>query len=334
MSSENGSCYPEQDLYLEETLIYLSEIKDGKQAKFYFENDIISRYDLRVLYYWGLIDVYGCSCIRKTTLGNKLLYKYFETWNKGRYSKPLFKEAVYGTLKELFERDSDFKKRLIELLQRRKEQKYKISSSDNNQTKELQSVSAVNDSPAVPSVPIADIPAAPAVSNSPDVLDCLIPVPCVASRKDVVTSCTAEVKPAPDTQTEILRELKAFRKEQKQQGEQQTEILQQSLEVQRQNIHQCKIDSLDKIPLLDKESGEWLIASDYARTRKPPITVDTLKQGRSNVKNNNGNTKGLIAEDGSCGIHGKHVWRLGGYDKNNNEHYYYYKYGVDGKYTP
>lgn len=95
-----------------------------------------------------------------------------------------------------------------------------------------------------------------------------------------------------------------------------------------------KIDSLDKIPELDKESGEWLIASEYARTRKPPITVDTLKQGRSNVKKKNGKTKGEVADDNSEGIHGKHVWRFDGLDKNGNEIYYYYIYGVDGKYTP
>ena len=93
-----------------------------------------------------------------------------------------------------------------------------------------------------------------------------------------------------------------------------------------------KIDSLDKIPDLNLDSGEWLIASEYAKTKN--ISIDTLKQGRSNVKKNNGNTKGLVAEDGSCGIHGKHVWRLGGYDNYNNGIYYYYIYGVDGKYTP
>ncbi len=184
----------------------------------------------------------------------------------------------------------------------------------------------VSDSPAVPaSAPNVDVPAVIS-DDSSFVLS-------VASRERV-TSKTVEVKPAPDMLTEILRELKAFRKEQRQQGEQQTEILQQSLEVQQQNIHHRKIESLDNIPLLNLESGDWLIASEYAKTRKPPISVDTLKQGRSNVKKKKEGAKGEVAADNSKGIHGKHVWRFGGFDKNGNEIYYYYIHGVDGKYTP
>lgn len=90
-----------------------------------------------------------------------------------------------------------------------------------------------------------------------------------------------------------------------------------------------KIDSLAKIPLLDS-SGLWLTVSEYAK--RVHVTTDSLRTERSKVKT--GKMEGLVAEDGSCGIHGKHVWRFKGeLSENGAEIYWYFLFGTDWDYS-
>lgn len=90
-----------------------------------------------------------------------------------------------------------------------------------------------------------------------------------------------------------------------------------------------KIDSLAKIPLLDS-SGLWLTASEYAK--RVHVATDSLRNERSKV--NTGKLKGLVAKDGRCGIHGKHVWRFNDErSSNGTEIYWYFLLGTDWDYS-
>lgn len=91
-----------------------------------------------------------------------------------------------------------------------------------------------------------------------------------------------------------------------------------------------KIDSLAKIPLLGSSDGIWLTASEYAK--RIHVTTASLRTERSKVRT--GKMEGLVAVDGTCGIHGKHVWRYKGErSENGTEIYWYFLFGTDWDYS-
>lgn len=110
--------YPQDNMLLQEALIYLDKIKSYVPSN----NELIDELDLEILYNWGLLDRYRDSIgfnYKKSSLGEKLVYKFISGRWYVQENRPWFNEQPNGTLQDFFEREDDFKKRLFRLLQRR-----------------------------------------------------------------------------------------------------------------------------------------------------------------------------------------------------------------------
>ncbi|MBR5161443.1 MAG: hypothetical protein IKS45_06050 [Thermoguttaceae bacterium] len=256
--------FPEGDMELEGTLIHLYVMRDkGFDVR---TNTFIDDFDLETLYSWCLIDKdSNCSYwFRVSPLGNKLLIKFTDGWYR-QENRPWYKEKPCGTLREFFERDEDFRKRLERLLQKRR--------------------GIIP--PAVPSAPVA---AVPAVSNSPAVPDCLIPVQSVASRERV-TSKTAEVKPVFDeSSSRLLETVEGIAQDVK-------EMKNGILSINMKTVG--KITRVEDIPPYNLTVKNWVSVARYAEiTGISRENLDSMRNRRDN--------KTL---DNNSGIHGEHCWR-------------------------
>ncbi len=283
--------FPEGDMVLEEALIHLFKIGD----KYYdtFSNDYLDDFDLETLYNWCLIDNER-SCLgtstnlyKRTSLGNKLVMKFIESWY-ARENRPWYKEIPLGTLREFFERDEDFRKRLERLLQKR---------------------SGIIP-PAVPSAPVAAVPpAAPA-----DITSIRLYPQIFAKSGDnveqtldngaagmVVAGNTARAADGIDGVNKRLDKLIEL--------QQQTANNTASINAKTSG----KITRLEDIPPYDPTNKNWIPAADYAE--KTGISIKDLETMRS---------RGEKALDNKSGIHGKHIWRAVGDGSKRRIYYYLY----------
>ncbi len=114
--------FPEEDMDLREALKQLYRISLNK---WYYTVDL---FDVNILNQWGLLEdleiefdqwIRNCHC---STLGVKLIDQYIASWEPN-YVDPTFKQPPSGTLRDLFERDTNLRKRLIAIMERRKPKK-------------------------------------------------------------------------------------------------------------------------------------------------------------------------------------------------------------------
>lgn len=99
----------DNDIRLDEALILLCFVPGA--MGFYKRNSIrhVDKIHREKLFSLCLIDSPSESC-RRTILGDNLILKFVDYWNYSYY-RPYFKEQPFGTLRELFDRDSDFNER-------------------------------------------------------------------------------------------------------------------------------------------------------------------------------------------------------------------------------
>ena len=118
----------EIDIPLEQAIILLCYVPGA--IGFYKRNSIrhVDKINRENLFSLCLIDSPLESC-RRTNLGDNLILKFVDYWNDSYY-RPRFFEKPFGTLRELFDRDSDFNERFNELIQ---ERSGKLSTAQPNQ---------------------------------------------------------------------------------------------------------------------------------------------------------------------------------------------------------